>query len=114
MCVRAVAAALVCWDSRWKFRPGSLEKRFICRQGTTVLAGFSDVGGLGVGVLTDTGTEGKLAVKGAGTWSLDGLTSGTVKTRQETFSYFYKLFSHCPEYNDITNAFICMPRQCYF
>lgn len=89
MRVCPVAVALVCWVSRWKFRPGSLEKRFICRQGTTVLAGFSDAGGLGVRVLTDTGTEGKFAVKRAGTWSLDGLTSGTVKTRQEKFSYFY-------------------------
>ena len=77
MCVSAVTVALVCWESNWRFRTGSLEKRFSCLQGTAVLTGFSDVGGPGVRVLTGTGTDGKLAV--TGTWSLDGLASGTVK-----------------------------------
>ena len=76
----AVAVALVSLRSSCGVRTGSLEKRFICLQGTAVLTGFSAVGGLGMRVLRQTGTDGRLAVTEA--WSLDlvdGVTSGTVK-----------------------------------
>jgi len=55
-----------------------MEKRLICRWGTTVLTGLSDVGGVGVKVFAGrTGTDGRLPFAGA--WFTDLGDGETVK-----------------------------------